>query len=241
MPRLLAQLQAKTCPQRRHLLLQAWSDQPWRERPAPQKLELRALSGRAAPALLREELGRPRGPRGKAEAEHESWLARAENATKARAPPRGRQGTFWTTHLRRPTVATALLINLSLAWRFRDTMAWFVVDFSGSDDRLEEELLQTVPQALFEQHLRLHWTDLRPFWRARVCVCVCVQEHSAHAARQKLPRPRESRRRQALHPRFCQRGLAKRCAHEARRGESRPRLCLGRGRHVWRNHDARIR
>ena len=80
---------------------------------------------------------------------------------------------FCTTALRRPTVAMALIINLSLTWHRRDNITWHVVDFN-EDMELTETLTKVLEAAIRCGHLKLYRSSELKYWHA------CIAKNTAH-------------------------------------------------------------
>ena len=74
---------------------------------------------------------------------------------------------FCSTALRRETVGTAITINLSLTWRFRQQLTWFLIDFN-EDTRLTDQLVQDVGPAISEGNLKLYRSEELKSWHASI-------------------------------------------------------------------------
>ena len=82
-------------------------------------------------------------------------------------PNEGIRVAFCTTALRRPTVASALIMNMSLTWAYRNNVSWFLADFN-EDDQLFGTLMQYIPDAVRSDHLRIFRSRDLPHWHASV-------------------------------------------------------------------------
>ena len=80
---------------------------------------------------------------------------------------------FCTTALRRPSIATALKINVAITWRHRANITWYVVDFN-SDNALQETLCTDLEEAVLAGHLRVFTSSQLPFWHS------CIAKNTAH-------------------------------------------------------------
>ena len=82
-------------------------------------------------------------------------------------PDRSVQIAFCTTALRRPTVLTALKINVALTWRHRANITWYVVDFN-TDTAVQDTICHVLEEAVAAGHLRVFASSELPFWHASV-------------------------------------------------------------------------
>ena len=94
-------------------------------------------------------------------------LERVQREGRVPLPNESIRVAYCTTALRRPTVASALIMNMSLTWAYRNNITWFLCDFN-EDDQLFGWLMQHIPDAVRSGHLRIYRSRSLPHWHASV-------------------------------------------------------------------------